>query len=95
MAKSNEVLDKCIAYAEKDQWCSFGYLAALVDKKNRTEGMGYPAIRRYDRRPGCSRVVIHNGVPTSRAMSRRSRPPCASRPRACASATMSCSPSTA
>ena len=62
MAKSNEVLDKCIAYAEKDQWCSFGYLAALADKKNRTEGMGYPAIRRYDRRPGCSRVVIHNGV---------------------------------
>ena len=29
---------------------SLGYLAALADKKNRTEGMGYPAIRRYDQK---------------------------------------------
>ncbi len=62
IAKSNEIVDKCLDFADRDQWCAFGYLAAMVDKKNRAAAAPAPAIRRYDRRPGCSRFVVHNGV---------------------------------
>lgn len=37
MDKSNELVDKCLEFADANQWCSFGYLAARVDKAARAK----------------------------------------------------------
>lgn len=37
LAKSNEIVEKCLEFADDNQWCSFGYLAARVDKAARAK----------------------------------------------------------
>ena len=37
MDKSNELVDKCLEFADANQWCSFGYLAARVDQAARAK----------------------------------------------------------
>lgn len=61
-AKADEVMEECLTFADKDQWCAFGYLAAMADKREQDAAAPGPVIQRVDKAPGCSRFVIHNGV---------------------------------